>query len=121
MRRETISTRYGFLRAPALGWAFAGLLALAFGPLAISARAAGTPKVESVAPPAHLSMDAELDSGLFLLYDLKFTDARGHFVQWQQQHPSAPLGPALEAAADMFQEFYEAGILTSEFFRDDKQ
>jgi hypothetical protein len=66
-------------------------------------------------------MDAALDNGLFQLYDLKFADARSQFVQWEQQHPSASIGPALEAAADLFQEFYSAGILTSEFFRDDKQ
>jgi hypothetical protein len=71
--------------------------------------------------PTRLSLDADLDSGLFLLYDLKFSDARQHFALWEQQHPADSLGPSLEAAADLFQEYYSEGMLTSEFFGDDKQ
>jgi hypothetical protein len=70
-------------------------------------------------PPLGLSVDASLDHGLYLLYDLKFSEARQNFVLWEQQHPSESLGPSLEAAADLYQEFYSEGMLTSEFFGDD--
>jgi len=52
---------------------------------------------------------------------LKFDEARRKFANWEQQRLDEPLGPALEAASDLFQEFYEKGVLTSEFFLDDKR
>ncbi len=78
-------------------------------------------KTTASEPPPSLSPDPGLDSGLRLLYNLKFSDARQHFVEWERQHPSDSLGPSLEAAADLFEEFYSEGMLTSEFFGDDKQ
>jgi hypothetical protein len=71
-----------------------------------------------VAAPAVLD-DPKLGSGFQLLYQLKFEQARQHFVQWEQERPAQPLGPALEAASVLFQEFYLKGVLTSEFFLDD--
>jgi hypothetical protein len=56
-----------------------------------------------------------------MLYELKFDEARQRFAKWEQQWPTQPLGPALEAAADLFEEFYRQGVLTSEFFLDDKR
>ena len=38
-----------------------------------------------------------------------------------KRHPAEPLGPALAAAADLFEEFYRQGVLTSEFFLDDNR
>jgi hypothetical protein len=73
------------------------------------------------APAAHISIEPDLDAGVHLLYELKFSQARERFVGWQQQHPSEPLGPALEAAADLFEQFYRKGVLTSDFFLDDKR
>ena len=63
--------------------------------------------------------DQELDAGFRLLYELKFDQAREVFTKWQQKRPAEPLGPALEAASDLFEEFYRKGVLTSEFFLDD--
>jgi hypothetical protein len=65
--------------------------------------------------------DPELDAGFRLLYELKFDQAREGFAKWQQKRPEEPLGPALEAAADLFEEFYRKGVMTSDFFLDDKR
>ncbi len=65
--------------------------------------------------------DQELDAGFRLLYEVKFDQAREGFAEWQQKRPAEPLGPALEAASDLFQEFYRKGVLTSEFFLDDNR
>jgi hypothetical protein len=70
-----------------------------------------------VAP--NVMSDQELDAGFRLLYEIKFDQAREVFAKWQQQRPTEPLGPALEAASDLFEEFYLKGVLTSEFFLDD--
>ena len=48
---------------------------------------------------------------------MKFDPARQKFATWEQKRPADPLGPALEAASDLFQEFYREGVLTSEFSR----
>src|SRR3984893_13104297 len=65
--------------------------------------------------------DPGLDAGFRLLYELKFDQAREGFAKWQQERPAEPLGPALEAASDLFEEFYRKGVLTSEFFLDDNR
>jgi len=63
----------------------------------------------------------ELDAGFHLLYELKFEEARNHFEAWQKSHPEDPLGSASEAAAYLFEECYRQGVLTSEFFLDNKR
>jgi len=65
--------------------------------------------------------DPELSSGFRLLYQLKFEQAREGFAEWQQKRPAESLGPALEAASDLFEEFYLKGVLSSEFFLDDNR
>lgn len=86
---------------------------------------AGAPQPESqdggakVAPS--VLNDPQLTSGFQLLYQLKFDEARQRFMQWEQERPAEPLGPALEAASNLFEEFYRKGVLTSEFFLDDKR
>jgi len=77
---------------------------------------AGGPQTFWVSNPA----DA-VDAGFRLMYQLKFLDARSQFTAWEQQHPEDPLGYSAEAASFLFQEFYKQGILTSEFFLDDKR
>jgi hypothetical protein len=62
-----------------------------------------------------------LDAGFHLLYELKPADARSQFVEWQDIHPGDPLGSASEAASYLFEECYRQGVLTSEFFLDDKR
>jgi hypothetical protein len=63
----------------------------------------------------------ELDAGFHLLYELKPAEARAQFEAWQKSHPEDPLGSASEAAAYLFEECYRQGVLTSEFFPDNKR
>jgi tetratricopeptide (TPR) repeat protein len=63
----------------------------------------------------------ELDAGFHFLYELKFEEARNHFEVWQKSHPEDPLGNASEAAAYLVEECYRQGVLTSEFFLDNKR
>ncbi len=63
----------------------------------------------------------ELDAGFHLLYELKPAEARAQFEAWQKSHPQDPLGSASEAAAYLFEECYRQGVLTSEFFLDEKR
>ncbi|MGA7854059.1 MAG: hypothetical protein WCA15_12095 [Candidatus Acidiferrales bacterium] len=63
----------------------------------------------------------ELDAGFHLLYELKFEEARTHFAVWEKSHPEDPLGSASEAAAYLFEECYRQGVLTSNFFLDNKR
>ena len=63
----------------------------------------------------------ELQAGFHLLYELKPEEARGQFEAWQKSHPEDPLGSASEAAAYLFEECYRQGILTSDFFLDNKR
>ncbi len=63
----------------------------------------------------------ELDAGFHLLYELKPAEAHAEFEAWQKSHPEDPLGSASEAAAYLFEECYRQGVLTSEFFLDNKR
>jgi hypothetical protein len=63
----------------------------------------------------------ELDAGFRLLYELKPAEARAQFAAWQKSHPNGALGYASEAASYLFEECYRQGVLTSEFFLDDKR
>src|ERR1700719_1672549 len=77
---------------------------------------------EASAPVApDVLSDQEQDAGFRLLHEVKFDEAREAFAKWQQKRPTEPLGPALEAASDLFEEFYRKGVLTSEFFIDDNR
>jgi len=88
----------------------------------LSAEARWPSAGEGSAPVApNVMSDQELDAGFRLLYELKFDQAREGFAKWQQQRPTEPLGPALEAASDLFEEFYRRGVLSSEFFLDDNR
>lgn len=63
----------------------------------------------------------ELDAGFHLLYELKPSEARAQFEAWQKSYPEDPLGSASEAASYLFEECYRQGVLTSEFFLDNKR
>jgi hypothetical protein len=63
----------------------------------------------------------ELDAGFHLLYELKLEEAHSQFEVWQMSHLDDPLGSAAEAAAYLFEECYRQGVLTSEFFLDNKR
>jgi tetratricopeptide (TPR) repeat protein len=71
--------------------------------------------------PNEVLLIPEIDLGFRLLYQLKFVEARVQFETWQKSHPQGPLGHASEAASYLFEECYRQGVLTSEFFLDDKR
>jgi hypothetical protein len=86
------------------------------------ARAQASSPVPAGAPhTARSRTDPDLDAALRLQYELKFDAARARLAAWQRHHPGEPLGPALEAASDLFEEFYRKGVFTSEFFLDDRR
>ena len=63
----------------------------------------------------------ELDAGFHLLYELKPEAARAQFAAWRVSYPEDPLGSAAEAASYLFEECYRQGVLTSEYFLDNKR
>jgi len=62
----------------------------------------------------------ELTSGFRMLYIQKFPEGRAQFAAWAAQHPDDPFGQVAIAASYLFEEFYHQGVLTSEFFLNDK-
>jgi hypothetical protein len=63
----------------------------------------------------------ELDAGFHLLYELKPEEARRRFETWHESNPDDPLGSASVAASYLFEECIQQGVLTSEFFLDNKR
>ncbi|MGH9743368.1 MAG: hypothetical protein ACRD51_13570 [Candidatus Acidiferrum sp.] len=63
----------------------------------------------------------ELKEGFRLLYVQKYEEAREKFSAWISEHPADPFGYVANAASYLFEEFYRQGVLTSEFFLDDKK
>ena len=93
-----------------------------FGHLAATdAARAQQPQPPPVQPAWVAAPVTPVDAGFRLLYQLKFPEAREQFVLWQKQHPDDPMGFAAEAASYLFEEFNSQGVLTSEFFLDDKR
>jgi hypothetical protein len=79
-----------------------------------------------LAPPARswqarIADAPELDAGFRLLYELKPAEARATFAAWHASHPEDPLASAAEAASYLFEECYRQGVLTSEYFQDDRR
>jgi hypothetical protein len=84
--------------------------------LVTSAIAAGPLQAGIGDPPA-----PGLDAGFQLLYELKPSEARAQFAEWPTSHPGDPLASVSEAASYLFEECYRQGVLTSDFFLDDKR
>jgi len=63
----------------------------------------------------------ELKEGFRLLYVQKYPEARENFSSWISEHPADPFGFVAKAASYLFEEFYRQGVMTSEFFLDDKK
>jgi hypothetical protein len=79
------------------------------------------PRAATTIGPIQLSDQPEIDAGFKLLYELNFPKARAAFMDWENQHPGEPLGAASEAASYLFEEFDRQGVLTSDFFLDDRR
>lgn len=70
--------------------------------------------------PAFTSVP-ELSSGFHSLYVQNFAEARDKFRGWELQNPKEPFGDVAIAASYLFEEFYRQGVLTSDFFLNEKK
>jgi len=64
---------------------------------------------------------AELSSGFHSLYAQNFSEAREKFDAWESQHPEEPFGQVAIAASYLFEELYRQGVLSSDFFLNEKR
>jgi len=75
---------------------------------------------EDTATPAFVRVP-ELASG-FRQHDIqRFPEGRAQFEAWESQHPDEPFGQVAIAASYLFEEFYRQGVLTSDFFLNEKK
>ena len=90
--------------------------------LAPAVRAAQEPAAESTpgSTPAFYPVP-ELMTGFNLLYQQKFTEARETFSDWKSRNPEEPFGEIALAASYLFEELYRQGVLTSDFFLNEKK
>ena len=63
----------------------------------------------------------DLQAGFSLLYEQKFPEARERFAGWSTKNPGDPFGDVSLAASYLFEEFYRQGIMTSDYFLDDRR
>ncbi len=74
--------------------------------------------------PAHspaFTAVPELTAGFDLLYEQKFAEAREVFASWQSRHPDQPFAEVAIAASYLFEELSRQGVLTSDFFLNEKK
>jgi hypothetical protein len=63
----------------------------------------------------------ELSAGFDLLYRQKFAEAREAFANWKSRNPEDPFGEVAVAASYLFEELHLQGVLTSDFFLNEKK
>jgi hypothetical protein len=73
-----------------------------------------------VASPSFTTVP-ELSGGFDLLYQQKFSEARKHFANWASRNPEQPFGEVAVAASYLFEELSRQGVLTSDFFLNEKR
>ena len=76
--------------------------------------------VEDAPTPAFVSVP-ELSSGFRQLYIQNFPEGRALFEAWASEHPEEPFAQEAIGASYLFEEFYRQGVLTSEFFLNEKR
>jgi hypothetical protein len=76
-----------------------------------------SPGVES---PAFTTVP-ELSAGFDLLYKQRFAEAREGFASWESRNPEEPFGEVAVAASYLFEELSRQGVLTSDFFLNEKK
>ena len=79
-----------------------------------------TREVPSGDAPAFTAVP-ELMAGFDLLYEQKFAEARQVFTSWESRNLEDPFGEVAVAASYLFEELCDQGVLTSDFFLDDKK
>jgi hypothetical protein len=63
----------------------------------------------------------ELSAGFDLLYRQRFAEAREAFANWESRNPEQPFGQVAMAAGYLFEELSHQGVLTSDFFLNEKK
>jgi hypothetical protein len=63
----------------------------------------------------------ELTAAFNLLYEQKFSEARTAFENWEADNPHEPFGEVAIAATYLYEELYRQGVLTSDFFLNEKK
>jgi hypothetical protein len=63
----------------------------------------------------------ELNAGLDLLYVQKLAEARQIFASWESRNQEDPFGEVAMAASYLFEKLYLQGVLTSDFFLNEKK
>lgn len=91
------------------------VLLLLLSPMVNVAR--GAPELAS---PAFTTVP-ELSAGFDLLYEQRFAEAREVFTSWESRNPDEPFGAVAIAASYLFEELDRQGVLTSNFFLDEKR
>jgi tetratricopeptide (TPR) repeat protein len=77
-------------------------------------------EVPSGDPPAFATVP-ELSAGFDLLYEQKFAEARQVFTSWESRNLEDPFGEVAVAASYLFEELCDQGVLTSDFFLNEKR
>src|SRR5467141_1778843 len=89
--------------------------------LLLSAAAACPARSDEIAKTPAFTTVAELSSGFHSLYSQDFSEARQKFDTWESQHPEEPFGQVAIAASYLFEELYRQGVLSSDFFLNEKR
>src|SRR5258708_37870067 len=89
--------------------------------LLLSAAAACPARSDEIAKTPAFTTVAELSSGFHSLYLQNFMEAREKFDAWESQHPEEPFGQVAIAASYLFEELYRQGVLSSDFFLNEKR
>ena len=76
---------------------------------------------DEVAKSPAFTTVAELSSGFHSLYAQNFSEAREKFGHWESQNPEEPFGEVAIAASYLFEELYRQGVLSSDFFLNEKR
>jgi hypothetical protein len=94
---------------------FLALLLLLLSPIRGFAR-----EVPDIGSPSFTTVP-ELSAGFDLLYQQKFAEAREGFTNWASRNPEQPFGEVAVAASYLFEELSRQGVLTSDFFLNEKK
>jgi hypothetical protein len=89
--------------------------------LLLIAAAACPARPDEIAKTPAFTTVAELSSGFHSLYAQNFSGAREKFDAWESLHPEEPFGEVAIAASYLFEELYRQGVLSSDFFLNEKR